>query len=181
MYIYAKTDLLVAYGIAFMCALCCAIIGLRAFLTNNASYQKIFSTYLRATNSLSLRSQIGYGDTGSDPVPKVLARTGIALGQQADPIPSNQAQSNDDDVELHLLHCESFGVPLDVASSRISEDAPDIASCTEYEVSEPGDGTQASIDRSPGHQDIDTDLCQQTRHHHLDLQAPRDGSLRSMR
>lgn len=78
-YIYTKADLLLAYGIAFSCALCCVIMGLRAFLTNNASYQNLFSTYLRATNSLSLRSRIDPGDTGSYPMPKILAHMGIAL------------------------------------------------------------------------------------------------------
>lgn len=122
-YVYIRADLLLAYGIAFLCALCCAIIGLRAFLDNEASYQNLFSTYLRATNTVALRSRMDAEDTGSDPLPKALARTEIALGPQADPKQEDVAQSKENDVELHLLHREGFGMPLGVSDARGSEDA----------------------------------------------------------
>ena len=137
-YIYTRADLLLAYGIAFLCALCCAIIGLRAFLDNQASYHNLFSTYLRATNTAALRSRMDAEDTGSDPLPKALARTEIALGQQADPDQADVAQSKENDVELHLLHREGFGVPLEIPDARESEDAFDrVRPSHESAISEP--------------------------------------------
>lgn len=105
----------------------------------------------------------------------------MTLSQQADSITSDSAQSKDNDVELHLLHRESFGVPLDVASSRFSEDPPDIASRTEYEVLEPGNGTQVSTGRTPAHPQINTDFRQETCHQQLNSQAPRNEDSRPMR
>jgi hypothetical protein len=137
-YVYTRADLLLAYGIAFLCAFCCAIIGLRAFLNNDASYQNLFSTYLRATNTVALRSRIDAEDTGSDPLPKALARTEIALGRQVDPDQADVAQTKENDVELHLLHREGFGVPLDVLDARGSEDiCGRVRSSRESAISEP--------------------------------------------
>lgn len=150
-YVYTCADLLLAYGIAFLCAFCCSIIGLRAFLDNEASYQNLFSTYLRATNTVALRSRIDAEDTGSDPLPKALARTEIALGRQADPSQADVAQTKENDVELHLLHREGFGVPLEVLDARTSEDAYGrVRPSHESAISEPdeGNGAQSSA-RSP--------------------------------
>ena len=43
-YVYAKSDLLLAYGIIIFCTLVCAGVGFYAFFTNDASYQNMFST-----------------------------------------------------------------------------------------------------------------------------------------
>lgn len=148
-YIYTRADLLLAYGIAFLCASCCAIIGLRAFLDNDASYQNLFSTYLRATNTATLRSRIDPGDTGSDPLPKALAQTAITLGQQADSNQVDVTRLKESDVELHLLHREDFGVPLEVSDPRGSEDALDrVTSPPESTIAPDADDDAQVSDRS---------------------------------
>jgi hypothetical protein len=78
-YVYAALDLLLAYGVAFLCALSCSAVGLYALYVNNASYQNLFSTYIRATNDLGIRSQTEVGDDGADPLPKAFARSHVAL------------------------------------------------------------------------------------------------------
>ena len=78
-YVYAKSDLLLAYGISIFCTLVCAAVGFYAFFANDASYQNMFSTYLRATNDLDIRSHISPGDTGCDPLPEALAKTAVTL------------------------------------------------------------------------------------------------------
>ena len=53
--------------------------GFYAFFANDASYQNLFSTYLRATNDLDIRSHITPGDAGCDPLPEALAKTAVTL------------------------------------------------------------------------------------------------------
>ncbi|KAF2019622.1 hypothetical protein BU24DRAFT_448077 [Aaosphaeria arxii CBS 175.79] len=83
-YKYAASELLVPYGIAFVCALICSVVGMRAVWVNNASYQNLFSSYIRATGNLvDGGSQAGGGgDAGADPLPKAIARSQIALGSR---------------------------------------------------------------------------------------------------
>jgi hypothetical protein len=91
-YVYAALDLLLAYGVAFLCALSCSAVGLYAFYVNNASYQNLFSTsYIRATNDIDIRSKTEAGDDGADPLPKAFARSHIAV--------SDQKQRHDTDVK----------------------------------------------------------------------------------
>jgi hypothetical protein len=52
------------------------------FSINNASYQTLFSTYMRAIGDLEVRSQTVADDNGADPLPKAFARSHVALGDQ---------------------------------------------------------------------------------------------------
>lgn len=84
-YIYHKTDLLITYGLALFSALCCSVIGLCAFYANyRSSYQNTFSTFLRATNDLDLRSKIGSSDAGADPLPKRLGKAEVEFHHLVD-------------------------------------------------------------------------------------------------
>jgi len=82
-YFYARSDLLIPYGVSLLCTLVCAIIGLHAFFANHASYQNIFSTFLRATNDLDIRSRIRSGDTGCDPLPEDLKQSEVRFRGKA--------------------------------------------------------------------------------------------------
>lgn len=78
-YVYSMSDLLITYGVAFLCALVCSAIGLHAFYANGGSYQNVFSTYFRATNDADLHSQVEVGDMGADPLPRLLAQTRVTI------------------------------------------------------------------------------------------------------
>jgi hypothetical protein len=80
-YSYSISGLLIPYGSAFLCALGCSIVGLYAFFANNASYQNLFSTYLRATKDSEFDSRVYAGDSGADPLPQPLARSRIAMNK----------------------------------------------------------------------------------------------------
>lgn len=81
-YVYSKSELLIPYGVSLACALCCAIVGMYAFQINDASYQNIFSTFLRATNGAWARECISPDDEGADPLPKSLAKIRLGLHEQ---------------------------------------------------------------------------------------------------
>jgi hypothetical protein len=80
-YVYHKSDLFITHGFGLFSALGCSVIGLLAFATNKSSYQNLFSTFLRATNDLDVRSRIADGDSGEDPLPKRLARSEVEFRQ----------------------------------------------------------------------------------------------------
>lgn len=102
-YVYTASDLLLAYGVAFIFALACSAIGLYAFFVNNASYQNLFSTYIRATVDSAIRSQMQSGDDGADPLPSTLAKTRVALGGQREKKDEDAERDDRDDVELQRL------------------------------------------------------------------------------
>lgn len=80
-YVYEPRDLLLAYGLSLLCAACCTIMGLHAFWVNHASYQNLFSTFLRTTkNDTALSFVICDYDSGADPLPKELAKTRVSIG-----------------------------------------------------------------------------------------------------
>lgn len=82
-YVYHKSDLLITYGIALFSALSCSIIGLYAFSANRkSSYQNTFSTFLRATDKMDVRSKIRRGDVGADPLPKRLGKADVEFPQR---------------------------------------------------------------------------------------------------
>lgn len=80
-YIYNSEDLFLAYGIGFVCALACSLLGLHAFFANDASYQNMFSTFIRAANDPALHSLIREDDAGADPLPKHLANVRLVMGE----------------------------------------------------------------------------------------------------
>jgi hypothetical protein len=70
--------LFITYGLALLSALACSIIGLYAFSANHkSSYQNTFSTFLRATNKMDVRSKIERSDAGGDPLPKRLGKADV--------------------------------------------------------------------------------------------------------
>ena len=73
-YVYTRSDLFIAYGVSFLAALLCTMVGIRAYFVNDASYQNMFSTYIRATTGAGLGSYIEHTDAGHDPLPKALAK-----------------------------------------------------------------------------------------------------------
>ena len=104
-YVYAKSDLLLAYGISILCTLICAGVGFYALFANDASYQNMFSTYLRATNDLDIRSHISPGDAGCDPLPKALAGTAVTLSGRSAPDGSYKVigEAQSENIELQHL------------------------------------------------------------------------------
>ena len=77
-YVYHKTDLFITYGFALFSALGCSVIGLYAFAANRkSSYQNTFSTFLRATDKMEVRSRIRRNDTGADLLPDRLGKAEI--------------------------------------------------------------------------------------------------------
>jgi hypothetical protein len=78
-YVYDSETLLLAYGLAFGCSVVCAAIGLFAYFVNDASYQNLFSTFVRASNDRELRALIDPHDDGADPVPKSLSKIRVSM------------------------------------------------------------------------------------------------------
>lgn len=79
-YTYSPMDLLLPYGLALGAALLCAAIGSYAFFVNNASYQNIFSSFLRATSGHETHALLDPISDGSDPLPKHLGKLRITVG-----------------------------------------------------------------------------------------------------
>ncbi|KAM0690751.1 hypothetical protein Q7P36_009520 [Cladosporium allicinum] len=77
-YVYHQTELFITYGLALLSALGCSIIGLYAFSANRkSSYQNTFSTFLRATDKMHVRSKVKGSDVGADPLPKRLGKSDV--------------------------------------------------------------------------------------------------------
>lgn len=99
-YVYNRTDVFVAYGVSLLASLLCALVGFRAFHSNNASYQNLFSTYLRATSDAGLASYIQGTDAGDDPLPKSLAKAEVRLSPRREILSSMEEISSDGDGDL---------------------------------------------------------------------------------
>lgn len=110
-YAYSRSDLLVPYGIAILCALICSVVGLHAFFHNQGSYQNVFSTFIRATNNSALRRQTEAGDSGSDPLPKPLRHCVALLGGHRHSLQSDHGRSAFLDTEARLMRNEGFDEP----------------------------------------------------------------------
>lgn len=80
-YDYDPRDLWIAYGIAAGSALFCVIFGIYSILRNGATYQNVFSTFLRTTRDEALQNLIDPSDNGAEPLPKDLAEVNITLAQ----------------------------------------------------------------------------------------------------
>ena len=78
-YRYDHTGLFLAYGLAILGTLLCALTGLRATWVNRGSYQNIFSTYIRSTDIAEWRSLLDSVDDGRDPLPKALAEVRLRM------------------------------------------------------------------------------------------------------
>jgi hypothetical protein len=78
-YVYDDETLLIAYGVALVSNVLCCAVGLYAFFVNHASYQNLFSTFLRATNNAAIRALIVSDDNGADPIPKDLGKVKISM------------------------------------------------------------------------------------------------------
>jgi hypothetical protein len=169
-YVYAALDLLLAYGVAFLCALSCSAVGLYAFYVNNASYQNLFSTYNRATSDIDIRSKTETGDDGADPFPKAFARSHVALSDQElrhDTDVKDTKRDRNNDVELQRLSLAetdpSLGLawtslenrhdpvsPLDDhAASSLSGERPRTASMISDTVDETHQNSYDSHDANP--------------------------------
>lgn len=121
-YVYEDSGLLLAYGISFLCTLVCAVVGLYAFFINDASYQNIFSTFIRASNELEIRSRISPRDLGSDPLPKDLAKTAVTLTRRdiAEGAEFTVApKANSDELELQHLRLDGTETLSDRGSSTV--------------------------------------------------------------
>lgn len=79
-FVYERSGLLISYGLGLVCALTCAAFGIYAFVIKQASYQNIFSTFLRATQSTRLESLLEQDDIGADPLPERFANANIVIG-----------------------------------------------------------------------------------------------------
>lgn len=84
-----------AYGLALVGTLLCAIVGLHASWANKGSYENTFSTFLRSTDSAELRSLINSDDDGRDPLPQKLARVKLMFHQ-------NRTRSTEPAAVLHI-------------------------------------------------------------------------------
>jgi hypothetical protein len=129
-YVYTESGLLIAYGISLMCTIICAMVGFYAFFVNDASYQNVFSTFLRATNDLEIRSNISSGDTGSDPLPKDLAKTAVTLSGCGATYNTSacltEGKGRSDDLELQPLRQDGTETPWDRGSS-VGRESSDVA------------------------------------------------------
>ena len=81
-YTYAEWQLLTAYGLAFLFALLCTVLGSYAFFINGASYQNVFSSFLRATSGHEIHAMVDSSGDGADPLPKSLAKAKIQMGSR---------------------------------------------------------------------------------------------------
>lgn len=114
-YVYTASDLILAYGVAFLCALSCSVIGLYAFYVNNASYQNLFSTYIRATVDSAIRSQTQSSDNGADPLPKALAKFYVAFGRHREDMEEIDGRDEHEDVELQRLNVAEINPSLELS------------------------------------------------------------------
>lgn len=80
-YDYDPRDLWIAYGIAAGSSLFCVIFGIYAIWCNGATYQNVFSTFLRTTRDQTLQNLIDPSDNGAEPLPKDLAEVNITLAE----------------------------------------------------------------------------------------------------
>jgi hypothetical protein len=71
---------LLPYGLAFFFALLCAAAGLYAFFVTGASYQNIFSSFVRATSGHDVHQFIDAESDGADPLPSKLAKATVVMG-----------------------------------------------------------------------------------------------------
>lgn len=94
-YTYAEYQLLTAYGLASIFAVLCAVIGLYAFYANSASYQNLFSSFIRATTGHQVHRVLDTDSSGADPLPKHQARARIAIGTMRRRSPLWQSQSRE--------------------------------------------------------------------------------------
>lgn len=120
-YVYTASGLILAYGVAFLCALSCSAVGLYAFYVNNASYQNIFSTYIRATVDSAIRSQTQSGDNGEDPLPKTLATFYVAFGRHREEIEEIDKRDEHEDVELRRLNVAQINPSLDLSWNTLDD------------------------------------------------------------
>jgi len=119
-YFYARSDLLIPYGVSLLCTLVCSIIGLHAFFANHASCQNIFSTFLRATNDLEIRSRIRSGDTGCDPLPEDLKQSEVRFSGKAQCVVEDAEQS----IAVRPAGRTSLESGLSVAPEPLEEEDP---------------------------------------------------------
>jgi hypothetical protein len=119
-YVYTVSGLILAYGVAFLCALSCSAVGLYAFYVNSASYQNLFSTYIRATVDSAIRSQTQSGDDGADPLPKTLAKSYVAFGGHRGNSDEHDDRHNHQDVELQRLNVPEVNPSLELSWDRLS-------------------------------------------------------------
>lgn len=80
-YVYDSFDLLLAYGVGILSTILCAIVGLHAFIVNDASYQNTFSTFLRATKDEDFQAVREPHDSGADPLPSALKKIKFTFGE----------------------------------------------------------------------------------------------------
>lgn len=119
-YVYTASGLILAYGVAFLCTLGCSAVGIYAFYVNNASYQNLFSTYIRATVDSAISSQTQPGDDGADPLPKALANFYVAFGGDRENSEENDEPDIHDDVELRRLNVAEMNPSLELSWDRLS-------------------------------------------------------------
>lgn len=151
-YVYTASELLLAYGVAFLCALSCSVVGLYAFYMNNASYQNLFSTYIRATNNLDIRSQTELGDDGADPLPKAFAKSHVALGGRQELSDADAERGEIEEVELQRLSLDETGPSLESeweslghVCRRTSLQDGHAGSIASEEYDPPGDAASSAI------------------------------------
>ncbi|KAK7180290.1 hypothetical protein DPSP01_009452 [Paraphaeosphaeria sporulosa] len=78
-YRYDHIGLFLAYGLALLGTLLCAIVGLYAAWANKGSYRNTFSTFVRSTDNDESRSLLDSEDDGRDPLPKQLGPVELVM------------------------------------------------------------------------------------------------------
>ncbi|KAF2445053.1 hypothetical protein P171DRAFT_431817 [Karstenula rhodostoma CBS 690.94] len=74
-----QTELSLAYGLALLGTLLCAIEGWHATWANKGSYRNTFSTFIRSIDNDELRPLLGSEDDGRDPLPEQLGRVELTM------------------------------------------------------------------------------------------------------
>lgn len=73
-YVYDRKEPSIPYGLGLLATLVYTIVGMHAFLVNDASYQDVFWTFLRATGEDHLRMLLERGsDSSTDALPRDLS------------------------------------------------------------------------------------------------------------
>lgn len=145
-YVYSMSDLLITYGVAFLCALTSTIAGLFAFFSNGSSYQNLFSTYFRATCNLNIHSYVEPGDDGADPLPHGLARSRIPImGRES------LATQEMDCGEASSMRCESVS-PTSLQQER--EDSEPVADSLDSRDDDHGDADRQAGETRRSSQEV---------------------------
>ena len=79
-YVYTKSKLILAYGLAIGVSIIGVLIGLYAMITDGIAYSANFSTILRTSRYAEMTTPVDLADAdGRDPLPDYLAKSKVSF------------------------------------------------------------------------------------------------------